>query len=243
MYVYVCACVCQQDPAKRATAQQILSHDWFVNEGMREDVQLDSVVLKRMHQFAQMNKLKKMCLMVVGQQLSADEIAGACSIVSIDYYAWRCYAKATVGRSVSAMVTMAQPWLPLYRCTVASTDMRPAYLHVFVPFAAIAPPCLYLARKHCTLHTHVHYTVPCRTLSHHICRAGATLYHCTSAMAEQLSHSRGCPCDGALSPRVRCTLLSDSTSGPNSLPHHVCSLPVFTAEELHSHGCPCLRTS
>ncbi len=66
----------EQDPGKRATAQQILSHDWFVNEGAREDVVLDSVVLKRMHQFAQMNKLKKMCLMVVGQQLSTDEIAG-----------------------------------------------------------------------------------------------------------------------------------------------------------------------
>lgn len=66
----------EQDPSKRATAQDILSHDWFVNEGMREDVALDSVVLKRMHQFAQMNKLKKMCLMVVGQQLSTDEIAG-----------------------------------------------------------------------------------------------------------------------------------------------------------------------
>uniref|UniRef100_A0A7S0RNC7 Calcium-dependent protein kinase n=1 Tax=Chlamydomonas leiostraca TaxID=1034604 RepID=A0A7S0RNC7_9CHLO len=66
----------EQDPAKRATTQQILTHDWLVKEGAANDVVLDSVVLKRMRQFAQMNKLKKMCLMVVGQHLSPDEIAG-----------------------------------------------------------------------------------------------------------------------------------------------------------------------
>eukprot|EP00798_Chlamydomonas_sp_ICE-L_P003870 gene3870-13934_t len=45
-----------QDPSKRATA--------------------DSVVLTRMANFSQMNKLKKMCMMVVGQNLTPDEIAG-----------------------------------------------------------------------------------------------------------------------------------------------------------------------
>mmetsp|Transcript_9123 Transcript_9123/g.15943 ORF Transcript_9123/g.15943 Transcript_9123/m.15943 type:complete len:479 (-) Transcript_9123:616-2052(-) len=66
----------QQDPTKRATTQEILKHDWLVKEGLYSDVVLDSVVLKRMRQFAQMNKLKKMCLMVVGQHLSTDDIAG-----------------------------------------------------------------------------------------------------------------------------------------------------------------------
>jgi calcium-dependent protein kinase len=58
--------------------QEILKHDWLVKEGVASDTVLDSVVLKRMRQFAQMNKLKKMCLMVVGQHLSPDEIAGGC---------------------------------------------------------------------------------------------------------------------------------------------------------------------
>lgn len=66
----------EQDPSKRATTHQILRHDWLVKEGAASDVVLDSVVLKRLRQFAQMNKLKKMCLMVVGQHLSPEEIAG-----------------------------------------------------------------------------------------------------------------------------------------------------------------------
>jgi len=41
-----------------------------------KDNEMDSVVLKRMKQFAQMNKLKKMALMVVGQNLSPDELSG-----------------------------------------------------------------------------------------------------------------------------------------------------------------------
>jgi hypothetical protein len=118
---------------------QILKHDWLVKEGVAYDISLDSVVLKRMKQFAQvrclarsllgrrsmhaaqqhssapnasmhiaaagvalvlpiapsqgtqltvtqhwcycpssqMNKLKKMALMVVGQNLNTDELQGA----------------------------------------------------------------------------------------------------------------------------------------------------------------------
>lgn len=66
----------EQDPTKRANAAQVLKHDWLVKEGVALDITLDSVVLKRLRQFAQMNKLKKMCLMVIGQHLSPDEIAG-----------------------------------------------------------------------------------------------------------------------------------------------------------------------
>jgi calcium-dependent protein kinase len=56
---------------------QILKHDWLVKEGVALTAELDSVVLQRMRQFAQMNKLKKMALMVVGQNLSPDELSGA----------------------------------------------------------------------------------------------------------------------------------------------------------------------
>ncbi|PNH07749.1 Calcium-dependent protein kinase 17 [Tetrabaena socialis] len=65
-----------QDVTKRATASQILKHEWLVKEGVALDIALDSVVLKRLKQFAQMNKLKKACLMVIGQHLTPDEIAG-----------------------------------------------------------------------------------------------------------------------------------------------------------------------
>ncbi|GBF87688.1 calcium-dependent kinase [Raphidocelis subcapitata] len=64
------------DAGRRASAEQILKHDWLVKEGVALDISLDSVVLKRMRQFAQMNKLKKMALMVVGQSLAPDELAG-----------------------------------------------------------------------------------------------------------------------------------------------------------------------
>ncbi|KAL6752945.1 kinase-like domain-containing protein [Haematococcus lacustris] len=66
----------EQNPVKRATTHDILKHDWLVKESAASDIALDSVVLKRMRQFAQMNKLKKMCLMVVGQHLSPDDITG-----------------------------------------------------------------------------------------------------------------------------------------------------------------------
>ncbi|GFR51827.1 hypothetical protein Agub_g14290 [Astrephomene gubernaculifera] len=65
-----------QDVSKRATAAQILKHEWLIKEGVALDIALDSVVLKRLKQFAQMNKLKKACLMVIGQHLTPDEIAG-----------------------------------------------------------------------------------------------------------------------------------------------------------------------
>lgn len=66
----------QQDVSQRATAQDILKHDWLVKEGAANDVLLDHVVLGRMKKFAGHNKLKKVCLMVVGQNLSTDEITG-----------------------------------------------------------------------------------------------------------------------------------------------------------------------
>lgn len=75
----------EMDASKRATSEQILKHDWLVKEGVAYDISLDSVVLKRMKQFAQMNKLKKMALMVVGQNLNTDELQGLAKLFkSID---------------------------------------------------------------------------------------------------------------------------------------------------------------
>lgn len=81
----------QQDVTQRATAQDILKHDWLVKEGAAHDVNLDHVVLGRMKQFAQMNKLKKVCLMVVGQHLSADEITGEQRVVPSQAYDGACF--------------------------------------------------------------------------------------------------------------------------------------------------------
>jgi len=68
-----------------------LKHDWLAKEALQGDTQLDSVVLKRMRQFAQMNKLKKMCLMVVGQHLSLEEIAGGCFLcVWVGWHVGEC---------------------------------------------------------------------------------------------------------------------------------------------------------
>lgn len=40
---------------------QILKHDWLVKEGVAYDISLDSVVLKRMKQFAQVRCLVEAC--------------------------------------------------------------------------------------------------------------------------------------------------------------------------------------
>eukprot|EP01025_Chloroclados_australasicus_P028622 TRINITY_DN2836_c0_g1_i1.p1 TRINITY_DN2836_c0_g1~~TRINITY_DN2836_c0_g1_i1.p1 ORF type:complete len:483 (-),score=89.09 TRINITY_DN2836_c0_g1_i1:463-1911(-) len=69
-------CLLNADVSKRATASQILQHPWLVKEGVATDVSLDSVVLDRLKKFAAMNKVKKTALMVVGQCLSVEEIAG-----------------------------------------------------------------------------------------------------------------------------------------------------------------------
>ncbi|KAF8063742.1 CPK2 [Scenedesmus sp. PABB004] len=66
----------EMDPTKRATAEQILRHDWLVKEGAAPGTEMDSVVLRRMRAFAGMTRLKKMAMMVVGQNLSPDELTG-----------------------------------------------------------------------------------------------------------------------------------------------------------------------
>ena len=65
-----------QDPKKRATAQEILQHDWMRENGTASDKPLDNVILNRMRGFAGMNKLKKEALKVIATGMSPEEIAG-----------------------------------------------------------------------------------------------------------------------------------------------------------------------
>ncbi|PON42071.1 Calcium dependent protein kinase [Parasponia andersonii] len=65
-----------RDPKKRLTAREVLCHPWVQVDGMALDKPLDSAVLSRMKQFSAMNKLKKMALRVIAENLSDEEIAG-----------------------------------------------------------------------------------------------------------------------------------------------------------------------
>ncbi|EEF29820.1 calcium-dependent protein kinase 33 [Ricinus communis] len=65
-----------QDPKKRITSTQVLEHPWLKEGGDASDKPIDSAVLSRMKQFRAMNKLKKMALKVIAENLSSDEIQG-----------------------------------------------------------------------------------------------------------------------------------------------------------------------
>ncbi|CAD6226687.1 unnamed protein product [Miscanthus lutarioriparius] len=65
-----------RDPRKRLTAHEALCHPWVCIDGVAPDKPLDSAVLTRLKQFSAMNKLKKMALRVIAENLSEDEIAG-----------------------------------------------------------------------------------------------------------------------------------------------------------------------
>ncbi|KAJ6816169.1 calcium-dependent protein kinase 2-like [Iris pallida] len=64
-----------QDPKKRITSAQVLEHPW-IKEGGASDRPIDSAVLSRMKQFRAMNKLKKLALKVIAENLSEEEIKG-----------------------------------------------------------------------------------------------------------------------------------------------------------------------
>lgn len=64
-----------QDPKKRITAAQVLDHPWL-REGEASDEPIDSAVLSRLKQFRAMNKLKKLALKVIAENLSEEEIKG-----------------------------------------------------------------------------------------------------------------------------------------------------------------------
>ncbi|CAL0309759.1 unnamed protein product [Lupinus luteus] len=64
-----------QDPKKRITATQVLDHPW-IKDGNASDKPIASAVLSRMKQFRAMNKLKKLALKVIAENMSAEEIQG-----------------------------------------------------------------------------------------------------------------------------------------------------------------------
>ncbi|KAJ0103104.1 hypothetical protein Patl1_04184 [Pistacia atlantica] len=64
------------DPKKRITSAEVLEHPWIREGGNASDKPIDSAVLSRMKQFRAMNKLKKLALKVIAENLSTDEIQG-----------------------------------------------------------------------------------------------------------------------------------------------------------------------
>ncbi|KAI8549402.1 hypothetical protein RHMOL_Rhmol06G0022000 [Rhododendron molle] len=64
------------DPKKRMTAAQAVEDPWLKEGGDASDKPLDSAVLVRMKQFRAMNKLKKLALKVIAENLSEEEIKG-----------------------------------------------------------------------------------------------------------------------------------------------------------------------
>ncbi|XP_027914242.1 calcium-dependent protein kinase 3-like [Vigna unguiculata] len=63
------------DPKKRLSAVEVLNHPWMREDGA-SDKPLDIAVLTRMKQFRAMNKLKKVALKVIAENLSEEEIIG-----------------------------------------------------------------------------------------------------------------------------------------------------------------------
>uniref|UniRef100_A0A7S0WKH2 Calcium-dependent protein kinase n=1 Tax=Chlamydomonas leiostraca TaxID=1034604 RepID=A0A7S0WKH2_9CHLO len=65
-----------RDPKRRATANEILKHDWMRENGVASDNPLEMEVLTRIKNFTGMNKLKKEALKVIAVSLPVDEISG-----------------------------------------------------------------------------------------------------------------------------------------------------------------------
>ncbi|KAG5043980.1 hypothetical protein AAZX31_03G184200 [Glycine max] len=63
-----------RDPRKRITTHEVLRHPWIQVDGVAPDKPLDSAVLSRLKQFSVTNKLKKMALRVIAENLSEEEI-------------------------------------------------------------------------------------------------------------------------------------------------------------------------
>jgi calcium-dependent protein kinase len=69
-----------QDPKKRATADEILQHEWMKENGTASKEPLDNVILTRMRGFSAMNKLKKEALKLIASNMEPEQIAGLRSI-------------------------------------------------------------------------------------------------------------------------------------------------------------------
>ncbi|XP_062098299.1 calcium-dependent protein kinase 29-like [Humulus lupulus] len=66
----------ERDPKKRITAAEAIEHSWLTEDGEASDKPIDSAVLVRMKQFRAMNKMKKLALKVIAENLSEEEIHG-----------------------------------------------------------------------------------------------------------------------------------------------------------------------
>ncbi|XP_022720914.1 calcium-dependent protein kinase 3-like isoform X2 [Durio zibethinus] len=66
----------RDDPKERLSAFEVLNHPWMREDGDASDKPLDIAVLTRMKQFRAMNKLKKVALKVIAENLSEEEIIG-----------------------------------------------------------------------------------------------------------------------------------------------------------------------
>ncbi|KAK6256916.1 hypothetical protein QUC31_000375 [Theobroma cacao] len=62
-----------RDPQRRITASQALEHPWMKEGGDTSDKPVGSAVLSRLKQFRVMNKLKKLALKVIAENLSSEE--------------------------------------------------------------------------------------------------------------------------------------------------------------------------
>ncbi|PHT59917.1 Calcium-dependent protein kinase 3 [Capsicum baccatum] len=66
----------RSDPRERIFAAEALNHPWMREDGDTSDKPLDIVVLSRMKQFRAMNKLEKVALKVIAENLFKEEIIG-----------------------------------------------------------------------------------------------------------------------------------------------------------------------
>ncbi|CAH2053222.1 unnamed protein product [Thlaspi arvense] len=64
------------DPKRRISAADVLQHPWLREGGEASDKPIDSAVLSRMKQFRAMNKLKKLALKVIAENINTEEIQG-----------------------------------------------------------------------------------------------------------------------------------------------------------------------
>ncbi|KAK9857574.1 hypothetical protein WJX84_007746 [Apatococcus fuscideae] len=70
----------QHNPKHRATAIQILQHEWMRENGTASERPLNNVILQRMRVFANHNMFKKKALQVIASTMNAEEIAGLRSL-------------------------------------------------------------------------------------------------------------------------------------------------------------------
>ncbi|KAG6390612.1 hypothetical protein SASPL_148350 [Salvia splendens] len=64
------------NPKMRISAAEALEHPWLMEGGEASDQPIDSAVLIRMKQFRAMNKLKKVALKVIAENMSEEDIKG-----------------------------------------------------------------------------------------------------------------------------------------------------------------------